>query len=144
VYAHVLVFAPTAVFIQWPLNDSHPLVRLDFILVSHSIVYESSAEERVKSPFDSARRGGYIGGAILNISTPADVHSTNYSHSVAADASGGRRVFSVSGGVDISEVTEVLSDHFPVYASWSFKRGNGTPCTTDTIVGSEGEKFDLF
>jgi hypothetical protein len=112
--------------------------------VSHSIVYESTREERVTSPFDSALRGGHIGGGIFNKTTPAAVHSSNHSHAVVADASGGRRVFSVSGGVDISEVTEVLSDHFPVYASWSFKRRNGTPGTTDIIVGSEGETFDLF
>lgn len=60
--------------IQWPLqNDSHPYIRLDFILLSRSIL--KNVGESRNSP--------------------------------------------IKAGVDMSNVTEILSDHYPVYASWA-------------------------
>ena len=76
------------VCIQWPLlNDSHPYIRLDYILLSPAI--------------------------IENI----------YSHSSGSNGSGS----GTYAGVDRSNVTDVLSDHYPVYASWSDRHHKHIP-----------------
>ena len=77
-------------YIQWPLlNDSHPYIRLDYILLSPAI--------------------------IENI----------YSHSSGSNGSGSGS--GIYAGVDRSNVTDVLSDHYPVYASWSDRHHKHIP-----------------
>jgi endonuclease/exonuclease/phosphatase family metal-dependent hydrolase len=84
---------------QWPLqNDSHPYIRLDFILLSESILRP------------------------VHTST-ATTHTATAS---ATTATGTARVL-LRAGVDSSNVTNVLSDHFPVYASWTSGDGVGIP-----------------
>jgi endonuclease/exonuclease/phosphatase family metal-dependent hydrolase len=92
-HKHSLIWYITSVctLSQWPLqNDSHPYIRLDFILLSESILRP------------------------VNVSTAT--------HATATTA----RV-SLRAGVDSSNVTEVLSDHFPVYASWGSGNGVSVP-----------------
>lgn len=70
--------------LQWPLqNDSHPYIRLDFILLSQSI---------------------------LDNMHPNNSHWRNTT---------GEAIAPLRAGVDMSNVTEILSDHYPVYASWA-------------------------
>lgn len=80
------------VYIQWPLlNDSHPYIRLDYILLSPAI--------------------------IENI----------YSHSSGSSSGGSGISSGIYAGVDRSNVTDVLSDHYPVYASWSDRQYKRIP-----------------
>jgi hypothetical protein len=75
------------------MNDSHPFIRLDFILLSHTILSD-----------------GPNSGNIHSGRTPEAPHGG------ANDTQ--HRAIAIKAGVDRSNVTEVLSDHFPVYASW--------------------------
>jgi hypothetical protein len=85
-------YPSVSLFVQWPLtNDSHPFIRLDFILLSHTILGESP-------------KSGNIHG------------TAEAPHGGANDTQ--HRAIAIKAGVDRSNVTEVLSDHFPVYASW--------------------------
>lgn len=84
--------------IQWPLkNESHPFIRLDFVLLSQSILRRAAAGHSSSS------------GSILGKSGISSREGTDDAVDWTAR---------VRAGVDRSDVTEVLSDHFPVYASW--------------------------
>jgi hypothetical protein len=90
-----------SLFVQWPLtNDSHPFIRLDFILLSHTIL------------------GGGLkpgNGQSGTISEPPHDSTNNTQRGGSSVA---HKSVGLKAGVDRSNVTEVLSDHFPVYASW--------------------------
>lgn len=74
--------------LQWPLvNESHPFIRLDFILVSPAILL----------------------GAHAAAARASNSNSNSNSGSVAEG---------LRAGVERSNITEALSDHFPVFAAW--------------------------
>jgi endonuclease/exonuclease/phosphatase family metal-dependent hydrolase len=77
--------------LQWPLvNESHPFIRLDFILVSPAILQGAHAAAASARPAAGS----------------------------ASDSNSGSAVEGLRAGVDRSNITEVLSDHFPVFAAW--------------------------
>ena len=95
-YSFLLFF-----FFQWPLvNETHPHIRLDFILLSPGILL---------SNVNKTHNDSFIGrsGASDNF------HSSGNSVVNSAHLPSG-----LVAGVDTSNITDVISDHYPVYASW--------------------------
>jgi hypothetical protein len=99
---------------QWHEDEvggmAHPLIRLDFILMSKNLYFQPDEDY-----FDS----------IVNDQTKKSVNPSAFLHA----------------GIDISNKTKLLSDHYPVFASWIPTGDNN-----DTIVpsSSTSNRVELF
>ena len=88
-----LATEPTKYNPEWIVDHlDHPLIRLDFILVSKNIITSSS-------------RSSSIGGDSSRSS------SSNYFYDTT-------NKFEFTAGVIRNNVTDVISDHYPVYVNW--------------------------
>ena len=85
------------------MNETHPHIRLDFILLSPGILQSTvfSVNNTQKDNF-SVRSGASDN---FHGSGNSVVNSANLQSALVA-------------GVDTSNITDVISDHYPVYASW--------------------------
>lgn len=84
------------------MNESHPHIRLDFILLSPGIL--QSTISTINNTFNNATTSA----------ASDNFHSSG--NSVVGSSMNVQNV--LVAGVDTSNITDVISDHYPVYASW--------------------------
>lgn len=85
------------------MNETHPHIRLDFILLSPGILQSTVSSVNI------TQKDIFSGGSGASDNFHSSGNSVmNSAHLPSA----------LVAGVDTSNITDVISDHYPVYASW--------------------------
>jgi hypothetical protein len=103
--------------IQWSGSSVQPKMRLDFMLVSPTLVRSAVPQSAVATATTTA--AGPAVGAQNHHSGNSD-STTSISTSISTRREEGYDDYDkiISAGVEVTDHTEHLSDHFPVYFHW--------------------------
>ena len=103
-------------------DDKHPFIRLDFILLSDAIIQDAkrttleALNNINNNNIDTSVKNANID--IDNSVAPSDKVSNKSNNNSMNDNQTHSILLSLRAGVDVSNTTQYMSDHFPVYASW--------------------------